>query len=652
MPRVIIRRRSGRLQPKSLTAAAQRVDASNPSSFRSTMGSAAGDWQVDAWRYLELVGELQYVISWRAWSASRCRLVASAMDDEGAPMGDIPDDDPNAEKVRQIVNAIGGGASGQAKMIHRAAYLLSVVGECWVGMITRNKAKEETPDGSPLPVDLSRPGYQIEQWYVFGKEQITALPGGIQLKLPDGTKHTFDSDADILFRMWAEHPMDPSKPVSAIWSNRVVLDSIIQANATIKAASNSRLVGNGLLFVPQEMSLPDQAAPVAVPVGQTDTNLPVPYFEPNSAQKLQDLLYDVASVAKRDPASQAAMLPIIAAVPGDMIKNVNWIRPGSDIPETTLKIQQEDIRRLAMGLDVAPERLFGMSEGNHWSAWAIDENDIKVHVAPLVQIITDALTSEILREKLADEGLDPDAYIVWYDTTALSQDPDKTDEARDAFDRGAISAKALRQHFGFDDEDGYELDTEEGLVQMALDKLAENPAYAPQLEPILVGYFAKIGIDIAPAPPPPALNPGAGPGGQAAPASPGGDGNASGPPQEPTAPTPPQPTPVAASAAGLTIARLCVNRALELANKRRRTRSSADLYRDVPIELAHTALPPIRNGEAADLIKGWDTGVVDEDLSGLGLCPESFRAMVEGVAMLAQVTASAPVITASMLRRA
>lgn len=645
MPRVIIRRRSGRQQSKSLTAAAQRVDARNPSSFRKSVTSG-DDWQADAWRFLELVGELQYVISWRAWSASRCRLVASAMDEQGAPMGDIPEDDPNAKRVREIVNGIGGGASGQAKMVHRAAYLLSVVGECWIGMIVRDESREETTDGTPLPVDLSRPGYQLEQWYVFGKEQMQATPNSILLRLPDGTKHEFDPDVDILFRVWAEHPMDPSKPVSPIWSNRKVLNGIVQADATIQAANNSRLVGNGIMFVPQEMSLPQQQAPVAQPVGQADTNTPDPWFEPNSAQALTDLLYDVASTAKREPNSQAAMLPIIAAVPGDLIKQVNWIRPGSDIPETTLKIQQEDIRRLAMGLDVAPERLFGMSEGNHWSAWAIDENDIKVHVAPLVQIITDALTQEILREKLAQENIDPDQYIVWYDTTALSQDPDKTDEARDAFDRGAITAAALRQHLGFDDEDGYDFSTAEGWVQMALDKFAANPANGSQLLPILEAAATKLGLDIAPEPPP-ALNPA-----ETDPNAQPDDGtNTDEEPPEPTSAPNPEPAPVQASAAAMTIARLCANRALELANKRRRTRADAALYRDVPIELAHTVLPPVRNGEAADLIKGWDTGVVDDDLAELGLCPESFRSMVEGVAMLALVTSSAPVLTQSMLRR-
>lgn len=102
----------------------------------------------------------------------------------------------------------------------------------------------------------------------------------------------------------------------------------------------------------------------------------------------------------------------------------------------------------------------------------------------------------------------------------------------------------------------------------------------------------------------------------------------------------------------MTVARMCVNRALELANKRRRTRADTETFRNIAIELAHTRLAPAKIGEATDLIRGWDSALADDDLSGLGLDPGTFRSMVEGVATLALITASAPVITQSMIRRA
>jgi hypothetical protein len=605
--------------------------------------TARGSWQEDAWKFIEAVGELQYYVSWQSNSVSRCRMVASALDDNGAPTGTLLEDDPNAETVRQIVSDIAGGAAGQAKILKRAAYLLAVVGECWIGLVVRDPAREESNDGNMLPVDITRPGFQLEQWFVFGQQQIGSSANTIELKLPDGTKHEFNPDVDILFRVWSEHPADPSLPVSPIWSNRAVLHEIVQSTATIDNANKSRLIGNGLLFVPQEMSLPQQTAPVALPSGETDSLTPTPFFEPNTAQTLQDLLFDVASTAVREPDSLASMLPIVAGVPGEQTKNIQWLRPATEVPETALKTRTDAIRRLAMGLDVAPERLLGMgANSNHWSAALIDDGDVKVHVAPMAELICSAFTQEILREKLADEGIDPSQYIVWYDTTGLTQDPDKTDEAKDGFDRGAISGRALREHLGFDDEDGYDLESSDGWIELALDKIALDPANAAVFMPILQAAAEKVGLEIR--------EPQA-----ALPAAPDAQPEDQPPVDDTQPPEPAQPpadsAPASVNAAAMTVARLCVNRALELANKRRRTRSNAELFRDVPIEKAHLRLEPVQMCEVDELIRGWATGVSDADLMAMELEPSAFRSMVGGIAAICLVTSTLPVVTSSMLRR-
>lgn len=598
----------------------------------TSMGGGRTDWQAQAWEYLEQVGELEYFVSWRSASASRCRVVASALDPQGAPTGDIAEDDPHAETVRKIVRDIGDGVAGQAKLVDRAAYLLSIVGECWIGLVVRDPERETDSTGTGAPLDITRPGYPVEQWLVFGRDEIRSDSTAIVLSLPDGAKHTVDPDVDMLFRVWDPHPKDPSKPVSPVWSNRNVLESIVTTSAAIDQASNNRLVGNGILFVPQEMSLPSTAAPTPAGTG-TDTTV---YFEPDSAQSLQDLLFDVATAATKDPTSTAARLPIVAAVPGEQIEKVSWLRAGSDIPDTALKILEGDIRRLATGLHMSPERLLGMSTGNHWTSWLIDETDVKVHIAPVVELIVGALTREVLRYKLIESGIDPDAYLVWYDASSLTQDPDKSDEARDAFDRGALTARALREHLGFAEDDGYDLTTLDGWTELALDRISADPSTAPVFQPILDEATRRVGIAIDPAAPdigtpvdtpPPADTPVDGP-----PADPGSE---DGPPLT----------------AAMTIARVCVGRALELANKRRKTRSDSAIFQGIPIEHAHTRLDPVPLSDAPELTRGWTTGVSDADLSAMGLDPRTFRATVEGVAALALATSSPPVLTPSMLRR-
>ena len=346
----------------------------------------------------------------------------------------------------------------------------------------------------------------------------------------------------------------------------------------------------------------------------------------------------------RDPDSIAGVLPIIASMPGDQIRNMQWIRPASDVPATALTTRDKAITRLALGLDVSPERLLGIgSNSNHWSAWNIDQTDVRIHIAPLAEMICAALTSEVLRPALIAEGIDPAKYVVWYDTTDLTQDPDKKEAAKDAFDRGALRSSALREHLGLEADDGYDLSSTDGWLEMILDRIAADPKdnfalFKPVLKELLAGKLADMFPD---SPVPPAL---------AQPGDPNQPPDATQTPQSEPVSGPPQQQPQTpqnapqqgqTAAAGVLV-RMCVNRALELANKRQRTRSNAHLFRDIPIELAHTRLDPVPAAQAFDLIKGWDTGLTDTDILEIGARPQGFRDTVRSIATQALHAAAPP----------
>ena len=104
------------------------------------------------------------------------------------------------------------------------------------------------------------------------------------------------------------------------------------------------------------MSLPRAAGPVAMgapgaaPSGMGLTGLP-------AVQELQELLFSVAKVAYEDDESFAAMIPIFASVPGEMISKVSHLKFDNEITDTAIKLRNDAIHRLAMGLDLSPERL-------------------------------------------------------------------------------------------------------------------------------------------------------------------------------------------------------------------------------------------------------------------------------------------------------
>ena len=449
----------------SLTAASAPItDLTRP--FRSTMSgvTASDDWQSDAWDMLDAVGELRYYVGWRAASCSRVRLVASDIDpDTGRPTGSTEN-----QRVNDMVLAVAGGPLGQAQYIKRAVECLSVPGEYWTAVIV-------TPEKG-------------ERWLAVTKEEMFRNGRGVEIELPEGGRHEISRPTDSLFRVWIPRPRRASEPDSPVRSCLDPLHEIVRTTKTISNASKSRLIGNGVVFVPQEMSLPAVNAPFV------SGGNPLPAAEGSSAvQQLQELLWTVANTAYDDEDSMAALIPMFATVPGEMTKNIHHLKFDNTITEISIKVRNDAIARLAMGLDVSPERLLGLgTQSNHWSAWQIADEDVQLHIAPVMETLCGAIDEQVLTPMLVKEGIDPALYALWYDASELTADPDQTANAERGFTAGAITAEAYRDYLGLDDAGGYDYTTLEGWAVWAQDHVSAHPELLPVLAPLLPAEIAEM----------------------------------------------------------------------------------------------------------------------------------------------------------------
>lgn len=542
-------------------------------SFRSTMGSSReDDWQADAWDMLDLVGELRYYVGWRSSSASRVRLIASELDpDTGLPTGECEND-----RVNEIAKAIAGGPLGQGQLLKRGTECLTVPGEFWVAIIINDSGEE--------------------QWVVLTADEIKRKGQDVEITLPDGSKHEIDTSRDTMFRVWNPRPRKASDADSPVRSTLDSLREIVRTTKTISNASKSRLIGNGVVFVPQEMSLPP-VSPLSSGPGESEGDESRP-----AVQQLQELLWQVANTAYDDEDSMAALIPMFATVPGDQVKNVSHLKFDNSVTDIAIKTRNDAIARLAMGLDVSPERLLGLgTNSNHWTAWAIGDEDVRLHIVPPVEVICNALTDQVLSRMLVAEGIpNPEKYVLWHDASVLTADPDKTDEATNAFDRGAITAEAYREFLGLGDT-GYDLSTLEGWQEWAKDRVSVDPALSDK--PFVKGLLMSIGtLDSVDMPsPPPAID-------QAPPPPPGTEVNPQQEPQTENNPPPDQQQAAVLSSEDALV-EVMVNRALELAGKRRRTRSDYERLRDVPMHETHRYMQPVDTREVATLIRGWDSAL-------------------------------------------
>ena len=433
-----------------LTAAATRV--TDPAkTFRSKVGLGRGgtNWQTEAWDFLAEIGELADWADWVASAVSRCRLVAVDVDPDTGEPGDPTDN----TTVSQIVRDIGGGHTGRTQMLYRLGLFLSVPGEGWIAMITQDGQAE---------------------WVALSRDEINATNKGVEVSMPDGQKHQYDPGTDLLFRVWNQDPRKAAEATSPVKASRTALWEIRRATTRIDNASRSRAVGNGILFMPSEINLP---------AAGDDPNR-------NSAERMQDLIYQVATTATNDPDSMAAFLPIMATGSSGHIQKVNHIKFDSDVSKTALDTRDRAIRRLSMSLKVSPERMLGLGQTNHWNAEAIDQNDVRTHISPVLETVCDALTTSVLQPLLEQAGIDSGRFMVWYDATPISQDPDKGEEATAAYDRGVITAQALRGYLGMEESDAPDPDSPDAARDLAIKLVTGAPSLLPMLAPV-------IGIDIA-----------------------------------------------------------------------------------------------------------------------------------------------------------
>lgn len=595
---------------RSLTAASQPITdpVTQLKGKVGSFGTTSTEWQAEAWDFYDgdnAVGELHFYVGWKAGSCSRCRLVASAVDEEtGLPTGGVDEDDAEGQRVAQYVRAIADGPLGQAQLIRRAAECYAVVGEVWIVVIKRTKTYR---DGSPR-----------FEWFALTKDEFrTTNDKRTEFSLPDGSKHLFNPAVDSMLRIWKPRARKANEPDSPVRSTLDSLREIQRTSAKIKQAAKSRLVGNGVVFLPEEMTMPSAQAPVAAdqPVIPGMAALPS-VAGIGAAETLAERMFQVGTAAIEDENSQAAFLPLLVTVPGQYLDKVQHLRFDTEITDVEIKTRTDAITRLAMGLDVSPERLLGFGNSNHWSAYQIEDTDVQLHIAPVMSEFCQGIYADILRPLLERDGIDTDKYVLWFDASQLTADPDLTDEATQAKDRGGLRNEVYLQKMGLPEDGGYDLTTLEGAQLWAREAITADPTLITTLAPLLSNELAEIDWPT----PAPAIGSGeAQPGeGQDDP-----DDDGSGEPDtEDDADQDAVTASVIPAGAEMILAeRLLVTRGMDLAGKRRvNVRDTAQKARLAgrPAHEWHRYLPPVKESEIGRLTAGWDAGL-DDTCARLGI---------------------------------
>jgi hypothetical protein len=234
--------------------------------------------------------------------------------------------------------------------------------------------------------------------------------------LPEYVKHV---------RVWNRHPRRGWESDSPVRASMDVLREIRLYDDRIAAQAISRLIGAGMMFIPQGMRLPS-------PTGD---------MKDGSPQDFLRLLIQVASIAVKDRRSPAANIPILIEADRDDIAAMKDAHHTFSTPfdEKILEMRESAIRRWATGVDLPAESMLGISSATHWNAALISDDQIKSFVVPSLKRTTGNITIGALWPYLLSVGTPDMSLQLWPDTTNLRARVENTEESQWAHDRFLIS---------------------------------------------------------------------------------------------------------------------------------------------------------------------------------------------------------------------
>lgn len=415
----------------ALTAAASRyIDRKVTRGARSTTNDAR---QGLAWQMYHATPEVRFAATYMANGMSGATLYAGRRADDGTI-----EPAPDNHRAAEIVQQIAGGPDGQSKLLGAFGKHLTVPGEGWI--IVRPNADILNPlapeDGHDWRVLSTK---EVRQQ--SGK--LSALIDGEDVEIPAGDPENLDPDAPVAIRVWEPDPEDSMLADSPVLSSLELLDELRLLNAAVKAIARSRLTGRGILLVPKGVRFPTRP-------GQGEAQ-----------DDLIELLMVIAETAIREPESAAATVPIVLEVPADSISDFKLLTFESDFDELAIRLREEAIKRFATGLEMPAELLLGMGDTNHWGAWMLTSEAIRMGIEPKLATVAYALTQQWLRPLLQAEDVeDWHRWLVWYDTAGLRVRTNRSETALQVYDRKVISAKALRRETGFEESDAPDAEEE------------------------------------------------------------------------------------------------------------------------------------------------------------------------------------------------
>lgn len=293
------------------------------------------DWQEAAYSFAREIPEIGQAIEQTANTVKNCELVVLKQGDEDE--GEVPVTDPDDPGFTALKALVSEMSDSYDEILYSMARGLQIAGECYlVGTDidgNGNEAKGLFYEVYSI-VEMNPKG---KHWEIMGEDG--------QKPLPD------DAVVDRLYRPDAEYRFRASSPMRRVLS---LCGQLLLLEQNVKAIAESRLSAQ-VWYMPQDITLH------TVDETQASATGPNPGMNPVVRKFLEH-----ASAPLHDPDSAARLVPLVMTGPEDG-KDRMGIIDVSRAPDAVQSVLREEvITRIARGLDIPIEVIFGLGTTNHW----------------------------------------------------------------------------------------------------------------------------------------------------------------------------------------------------------------------------------------------------------------------------------------------
>ncbi len=432
---------------------------------------AYDQWQHEVWDFYESLGEFNYGVEWFGEALSRVRLMAATVGKAG--------DEPKPLETgaaAELAATLCGGTDGQTQLLRSLGVHLSVPGEAY--FVGRDVDEMDDFTGTLLdaePDEYGRvwtvqPVNTMRQSRRTFKDLLGRKRRGWDMQVDDTRWITLPQEA-LVCRVWDRSERLPWRAMSPAKAALPIMREVDMYNRQVMASLLSRVALNGFLLIPDEVTLPIN-----------------PAYEEAADPFIAELI-DLMRAAIKNPGAPSSAAPMPLRIPAEFIDKVKHLTFATALDQKLFEAREQAIRRLAATLNLPAEIVTGVGQVNHWTAFQLTEDAIKMHIQPKVEIITRCLTIGYLHPMLRALGEDVrtksgERIIFWYDTSELTQRPDRSEAARALYKDKVINAAAARRENGFDESD---TPTDDELDKMILTDLAVQPQTAAPALKALTG---------------------------------------------------------------------------------------------------------------------------------------------------------------------